>query len=65
MREHRITHVLCKNAGGAGARAKLDAARGLKLPVIMADRPVLPGDNVAHDVDQVMDWLGQDTDRGV
>ncbi|MGB3245916.1 MAG: cobalt-precorrin-6A reductase, partial [Sulfitobacter sp.] len=27
MRAHKITHVIAKNAGGSGARAKLDAAR--------------------------------------
>ncbi|APE44949.1 cobalt-precorrin-6A reductase [Sulfitobacter alexandrii] len=65
MQEHRITHVLCKNAGGSGARAKLDAARALGLPVIMAHRPLLPGDTVAHDVEKVMNWLGHDAERGV
>lgn len=65
LREHRITHVMCKNAGGAGARAKLDAARALGLPVIMADRPVLPGNKVADSPAQVMNWLHHGADRGV
>jgi precorrin-6A/cobalt-precorrin-6A reductase len=65
MREHRITHVVAKNGGGAGARAKLDAARALGLPVFMAQRPTLPGDTVARDVPEVMRWLGHDADRGV
>ena len=37
MRGHAISHVVCKNAGGEGARAKLEAARHLRLPVLMAD----------------------------
>lgn len=65
LRDHRITHVICKNAGGSGAQAKLDAARALGLPVIMADRPNLPGDTVANSVDQVMAWLGHEAERGV
>lgn len=65
LRAHRITHVVCKNAGGTGARAKIDAARTLNLPVIIADRPTLPGDAIAHDVTQVMTWLGHGAERGV
>ncbi len=65
MREHAITHVVAKNSGGTGARAKLDAARILGLPVLMADRPVLPGDNIAVNEAQVLAWLGHNTDRGV
>lgn len=65
MRTHAITHVVAKNAGGSGARAKLDAARALGLPVIMANRPVLPAVTTAATVDEVMQWLAQDADRGV
>ena len=65
LREHAITLVVAKNAGGIGARAKLDAARALGLPVIMADRPDLPVCTTASDVATVMAWLDQDADRGV
>ena len=65
MQEHAITHVVAKNAGGTGARAKLDAARALDLPVIMANRPSVPGDATANDVAQVMAWLHHVADRGV
>lgn len=47
-----ITHVVAKNAGGEAARAKLDAAAALGLPVLMIDRPdgprapALPGDQI-------------------
>lgn len=34
-----IDHVITKNSGGAATRAKLDAARDLRLPVIMIARP--------------------------
>jgi precorrin-6A/cobalt-precorrin-6A reductase len=58
LEDRRITHVVAKNAGGAGARAKLDAARILGLPVIMIGRPPLPDRAVAHSVDGIMSWLG-------
>lgn len=64
MRAHRITHVVAKNAGGDGARAKLDAARALGLPVILIDRPLLPDRQVAGSVAAVMRWLGHPADLG-
>lgn len=42
MIRHGITHVVAKNAGGTGACAKLIAARKLRLPVVMIQRPNLP-----------------------
>lgn len=65
MRDHGIELVVCKNAGGQGAEAKLIAARDLKLPVVMIDRPPGPATRVAHDVAQVMDWLDHSAHRGV
>ncbi|MCZ4353892.1 cobalt-precorrin-6A reductase [Roseovarius aestuarii] len=64
MREHRITHVLAKNAGGTGAQAKLAAARDLNLPVIMADRPTISS-AALDSVDAVMNWLSHSELRGV
>ncbi|MFC2969093.1 cobalt-precorrin-6A reductase [Acidimangrovimonas pyrenivorans] len=54
----RIALVVAKNAGGDGARAKLDAARALGLPVILIDRPAVPQRPVVDDVAAVMGWLG-------
>ena len=39
LRRHAITHMVAKNSGGDAGRAKLDAARGLGLPVFMVERP--------------------------
>ena len=58
MREHRIEAIVAKNAGGAGAEAKLVAARKLGLPVILIDRPPVPDRRVARTVAEVMGWLG-------
>lgn len=66
MRAHRIDVVVSKNSGGDGARAKIDAARRLHLPVIMIDRPGLPQRREVHTVDAVMRWLDHaGTDLGV
>lgn len=65
MREQGVELVVAKNAGGSGARAKIDAARVLGLPVIMIDRPASPQTRVAHEVGEVLDWLDHRTERGV
>lgn len=39
---HGVTVIVCRNSGGRGAFAKLLAARKLKLPVIMIERPPAP-----------------------
>ncbi|MCM8567417.1 cobalt-precorrin-6A reductase [Thauera linaloolentis] len=57
LRRHRIDLVVCKNAGGEGARAKLVAARKLGLPVLMVQRPAQPARAEAHDVDAALGWL--------
>lgn len=39
---HKITHLVTKNAGGKLTVAKLVAARALRLPVVMIERPEKP-----------------------
>ncbi|MGO4716126.1 cobalt-precorrin-6A reductase [Bradyrhizobium sp. 2TAF24] len=58
MRERAIAWIVARNSGGTGARAKIDAARELDLPVIMLTRPELPERPRAESVDDVMRWLG-------
>lgn len=65
LRDHGITHVVTRNAGGEGAKAKLDAARARGLPVIMIDRPGLPQRGTAQSVDEVMRWLAHSACLGV
>ncbi|MCE8554051.1 cobalt-precorrin-6A reductase [Ruegeria pomeroyi] len=57
MQQHKTQLVVSKNAGGAGARAKLDAARDLGLPVLMIDRPVLPPRTELATPADVLRWL--------
>lgn len=57
MRHEGVQVVVARNAGGTGASAKIEAARQLRLPVVMIDRPVLPDRLAVDRVDRVMDWL--------
>jgi precorrin-6A/cobalt-precorrin-6A reductase len=65
LRHYRISHVVARNAGGEGAKAKLDAARALGLPVIMIDRPIPPERRMAQSVEEIMRWLNQSACLGV
>lgn len=38
LKEMQISHILCRNSGGVGAYAKIEAARNLLLPVIIINR---------------------------
>lgn len=61
FQKHRIDLVVTKNSGGAATQSKIDAARELKIPVVIVDRPVLPDANVGEtvcSVSEAIDWLG-------
>ena len=63
---HGIQRIVCKNAGGSGAAAKLVAAHEAGVPVLMIDRPVLSERATVDSVAAVFDWLADhDADRGV
>lgn len=64
MRARAIAWVVARNSGGGGARAKIDAARMLGLPVIMISRPELPERRRVEGVTEVMQWLGHSTRLG-
>lgn len=52
-----VTHLVCKNSGGAG-RAKLDAAARLGLPVLMIPRPApVEGIRTVADVHVAHAWV--------
>jgi precorrin-6A/cobalt-precorrin-6A reductase len=57
MRSRHIEWIVARNSGGAGARAKIDAARELRLPVVMIKRPELPERLRVESVAEVMHWL--------
>jgi precorrin-6A/cobalt-precorrin-6A reductase len=57
LAERGIDLIVAKNSGGAGAFAKIAAARSLGLPVIMIARPEIPARARVESVAQVIDWL--------
>ncbi len=57
MEQHSVEVVVCKNAGGVGAEAKLHAARALNIPVIMIDRPDLPPRAAVATPEAVLAWV--------
>ncbi|WP_025035278.1 cobalt-precorrin-6A reductase [Bradyrhizobium sp. DOA9] len=64
MRTRGIAWIVARNSGGDGARAKIDAARRLGLPVIMISRPELPERRRVERVTDVMQWLGHSARLG-
>jgi precorrin-6A/cobalt-precorrin-6A reductase len=64
MRDRGIEWLVARNSGGTGARAKIDAARELGLPVIMIQRPQLPERRKTESVAEIMQWLGHRTALG-
>jgi precorrin-6A/cobalt-precorrin-6A reductase len=58
LRRHRIDTVVAKNAGGDATQAKLDAARALRVTVVMVERPPGPPDaTVVATVDEATGWV--------
>ena len=57
LREHGIDVVVSKNSGGQGAAAKIAAARALKLPVVMIQRPPAPESETAESVEAARAWI--------
>ncbi|GII58422.1 precorrin-6A reductase [Planotetraspora thailandica] len=56
--EHRLDVLVTKDSGGQMTTAKLVAARELGLPVIMVDRPPLPGGvRPAETVEAALEWV--------
>jgi precorrin-6A/cobalt-precorrin-6A reductase len=63
MRENAITHLVSKNAGGAG-RAKLDAAVRLVLPILMVARPAPPPGPLATSIAAAVAWAAETVEIG-
>jgi precorrin-6A/cobalt-precorrin-6A reductase len=50
----RLTHIICRNSGGAASYTKIKAARDLGIPVIMIDRPHRPSTHRVPDIESVI-----------
>ena len=57
MRRHRIQALVTKDSGGPLTEAKLVAARQLRLPVLLVERPPVPDVPAVATVEQARDWV--------
>lgn len=57
MRANHIDVLVTKNSGGSATRPKLDAARALRLPVVLVARPPLPAAETVESVEEALDWI--------
>lgn len=56
LQKHRIGWIVSKDSGGQAA-AKIVAARRLKLPVVLVERPAPPPGPTVESVDAVVAWI--------
>jgi precorrin-6A/cobalt-precorrin-6A reductase len=57
LHEHGIDVMVSKNAGGGATYAKIEAARGLGVPIIMIARPDKPAGDVVRSAEEAVAWL--------
>ncbi|HTR11946.1 MAG TPA: cobalt-precorrin-6A reductase [Roseiarcus sp.] len=57
MRNERINVLVTKNSGGAATYPKIEAARMLKIQVVIVQRPKPPEAMTLHALDDVMAWI--------
>jgi precorrin-6A/cobalt-precorrin-6A reductase len=57
LERNRIEIIVAKNSGGDATYGKIEAARALRLPVVMLERPVLPDVASVARVEEVIAWL--------
>ena len=48
---------MTKNSGGGATYAKIEAARALRIEVVILRRPPPPEAETVHDLDAVMSWI--------
>jgi precorrin-6A/cobalt-precorrin-6A reductase len=57
MAGFKIDTLVCKNAGGKAVSAKLQAARELRIRIIMIERPVIEGIRKVRSIEQALQFL--------
>jgi precorrin-6A/cobalt-precorrin-6A reductase len=57
LADNRIDHLVCRDSGGEASYAKIAAARALRVPVIMIDRPKTRGGTAVATVAAARQWL--------
>ncbi len=54
-----VNALVTKNSGGQATYGKVLAARRLRLPVVMVERPVKTPSTSLFDIDQTLDWIAR------
>jgi precorrin-6A/cobalt-precorrin-6A reductase len=57
LQQYQIQAIVSKNSGGQATYAKIIAARELKIPVVMIQRPPIPPGEKVTDVESALIWL--------
>lgn len=57
MARHRIDVLVTENSGGEATESALAAARDLRIPVVMIERPEAPDAETVHSVDDAARWI--------
>lgn len=69
LKERKIEVIVSRNSGGDATYAKIEAARVLRLPVIMITRPAKPAGHIVKTAEEAVAWLAHERDtrslRGV
>ncbi|MEO9902731.1 cobalt-precorrin-6A reductase [Nisaea sp.] len=58
LKENRIDVIVSKNSGGTATYGKILAARSLRMPVVMVERPSLPEGEIVGDLESALVWVG-------
>jgi precorrin-6A/cobalt-precorrin-6A reductase len=59
LQDYRIDAIVSKNSGGDATYAKIIAARELRIPVVMVQRPAMPIGETVTDVDSAVEWFAE------
>jgi len=60
LKERKIDVIVSRNSGGSASYPKIEAARVLRLPVIMISRPAKPAGYIVRTAAEAMAWLGHE-----
>ena len=61
MSTYGVRMLVSMNSGGISTSPKIEAARKLKIPVLIVDRPSINSANLCQQVNEALDWIVQKT----
>ena len=59
LRQNAITILITRNSGGGSTYAKIEAARELRIPVVMVARPVTSSSAICQSLDDTTNWISK------